>query len=67
MKERLGILVLVLVPFLVLLLVPGNCPLLCRINSFAALTDMPSNKTNERASQIVGGGCCYCYCGGGGG
>lgn len=65
MKERLGILVLVLVPFLVLLLVPGNCPLLCRINSFAALTDMPSNKTNERASQIVGGGCCYC--GGGGG
>lgn len=31
----------------------GHAALLCRINSFAALTDMRGNKTNERASQIV--------------
>lgn len=30
-----------------------HAALLCRINSFAALTDMRGNKTNERASQIV--------------
>lgn len=28
-----------------------------RTNSFAALTDMRANKTNERASQIIGGAC----------